>query len=214
MEEVEGALRWAPKLPGFKIRLLYEKHAVGLLDDELLDEVATRLWERCRDVVIATDAVSGHAMCPRCGADIPHDGRPKTLLACACEFQMQWRSYRRCFRDRELWGGNATPFFRAYVQELPAARTVTDKVVLIDRVVHAAHVSLRAGTVTRRAVSNLIEGTSADVLRLLDGLAYGAESNPVLLETRESWRALAHRAGRRRFPVPALADPEHRPPGA
>ena len=86
-------------------------------------------------------------------------------------FQMQWRSYRRSFRDRELWGGNATPFFRSYVEELPTARTAEEKVVLIDRVVHAAHVALRPGTVTRRAVSNLIEGTSAGVLRLLDELA-------------------------------------------
>lgn len=199
MEEVQGAIRWAPKIPGSKIRLLYARHAAGLLDDELLDDVAARLWQRCRDIVAATDAVRGQATCPRCGGVLPHDGKPRAMLACVCGFQMTWRSYRRSFRDRELQGGNATPFFRAYVEDLPHARTASEKVILIDRVVHAAHVSLRAGALTRRALSNLIEGTSADVLRLLDQLAYGSTAEQALLETKERWRAMAHQSTRRRL---------------
>jgi hypothetical protein len=202
VEEVQGALRWSAKLPAFKIRLLYTKHAEGLLDDDLLDEVAKRLWERSRDIALATDAFRGRATCPRCGTSLPHDGTPRTLLSCVCGFQMQWRAYKRSFRDRELWGGNATPYFRSFVEELPRARTPAEKVILVDRVVHAAHVSLREGVITRRAVSNLIEGTSAEVLRLLEGLAYGPRTEPELRQTYEEWRALAHRSGRGRVGKP------------
>lgn len=179
-------------MPPGKIRALYEREAAGRADADELDDVAHRLYERARDVVIATDAASGRASCPRCGAEIVHDRGSRTLLACPCGFHMRWRAYARSFRDRELSGGNATPAFREFVTALPSAGTSREKMLLVDRVVHAAHVMLRDGQrgLGRPALCNLMEGTAAEVLRLLDGLAYGPDADPQLLATREEWRAL------------------------
>lgn len=195
MYENQGALRWAAKVPPHRIRILYEQEAAGLLSEDLVNEVGHLVYERCRDILIATTAARGQATCPRCAAPLPHDRRAMTMLECACGFRMRWRAYARSFRDSELDGGNAMPFFHEFVQALPEAPTVREKMLLIDRVVHAAHVAARdeKRPFRRPALSNLIEGTAEEVLLLLDRLAYGPGADPELLATRDSWRMLDRR---------------------
>src|SRR5689334_11807084 len=40
-------LRWEPRVPGHRIRRLYETDARGIRDEALLDDVAYALYSRC-----------------------------------------------------------------------------------------------------------------------------------------------------------------------
>src|SRR5260370_18584882 len=60
-------LRWEPRVPGLRIRRLYETDARGIRDEVLLDEVAYALYSRCESILTVTEAVRGRVKCPRCG---------------------------------------------------------------------------------------------------------------------------------------------------
>ena len=66
---------WAPRVPRRKIARLYEGEAAGLLDDELCDDVAWSIWERCCDILTVTRAHEGEATCPRCEGSVPRGVR-------------------------------------------------------------------------------------------------------------------------------------------
>jgi hypothetical protein len=63
----------------------------------------------------------------------------------------------------------------------------------IDLLIHEFHRELGQDGVTlkatRTASANLLDGTTTEVLSVLDGLAYGQASLPELATQREGWRA-------------------------
>jgi len=78
-------IRWHPRVPQAKIRRLYRSDADGSLDVDLLDDVATTLYLRCRSIVMVGDAEQGRVHCPRCynngkSTVIPRDARGKDFL--------------------------------------------------------------------------------------------------------------------------------------
>lgn len=84
----------------------------------------------------------------------------------------------------------------SFLEDWPNARNHRDKLLLIDRLIHAVHVELGSETsMYRPAGVNLIEGTAHEVVALLDDLAYGDGSTPGLAELRDSWRARAEASG-------------------
>jgi hypothetical protein len=74
------------------------------------------------------------------------------------------------------------------MQEFPRARDPREKMLAIDRVVHALHESLNQVWTTPASV-NLIEGTRDDVIAFLDSLAYGGTTDATMLARKEEWRA-------------------------
>jgi hypothetical protein len=176
------------------IRRLYESDERGIVDEELIDDVGYAMLARCESIVAVTEASMGRARCMGCRAIIEHDARPETALACAsCGWSATWREYHESYRRKQLHGGAATPAFRTFAARWPEARTPRDKLLAIDALVHACHVSVRTdapdGVASRPAAVNLIEGTMTEVLRFLDGLAYGDASTPGLAESREQFRS-------------------------
>src|SRR5260370_19635440 len=64
-------VRWAPRVNPHKIRRLYDTHARGIVDDELIEEVGFALYSRGKSILIATEAHAGRVQCPRCGNIVP-----------------------------------------------------------------------------------------------------------------------------------------------
>lgn len=191
MYEQDGSIRWAHRIPQSEIRRLYASDAAGMLDEDLLSDLAYRLFERARDILIATAASLGQAACPRCDAIVHHAGTD-TVLGCECGWSMAWRDYHKSYKGKQLHGGAATAYFRAFVDGMPGARTSRDKMQLIDWLLHQMHRGAAAGwsavassslpgaEVTfpdpdgpwyRPAAVNVIGGNRRSILELLDELA-------------------------------------------
>lgn len=213
-------VRWTPRLNPQQLRRLYERDAQGLLDDDLLDEVGYALYSRCQSILHVTDAMNGRVHCPECDTIIPHQGGdPAALVRCpACGWSTPWEAYAATYRTQELGAGGAAPFFREFIAQWERARTVRDKMLAVDRLIHRWHWETAAERPSfglgRPTGVNLIEGNRKQVLALLDSLTYGAGSSadPATRERwRQAWQEVRERqtAGRS---SPRPADPE-RPEG-
>ena len=88
---------WAPRVAQAKIRRLYELDALGIHDEELLDDVGYALLARCQSFIAACQAAAGQVSCPVCGQEIQRDKKVRDeLLHCpGCG----WR-FLRGSRDR------------------------------------------------------------------------------------------------------------------
>jgi hypothetical protein len=74
-------------------------------------------------------------------------------------------AYHASWRHQDLRGSNARSAFAAFVEQFPQATTYSERMLLIDRLVHAVH------TTGGLAARNLFEGRPRPVLRMLDDLA-------------------------------------------
>jgi hypothetical protein len=182
--------RWARRVEQSKIRRLYETDARGIVDEELIDDVGYAMLARCESILVATRASFGDVMCKGCRANIKRsEAGVSTLLVCdTCGWTSTWGEYHKSYKRQQLHGGAATPAFEAFVARWPQARTPHDKLLAIDALVHACHVSLQHGVASRPAAVNVIEGTMGELLRFLNDLAYTDRSTPGLEATREQWR--------------------------
>jgi hypothetical protein len=187
---VDGAkeIRWARRVGPEKIRALYAMDAKGIVDEELIDEVGYAMLARCMSIQDVTRAHFGRARCPRCRAEVRHTGVKDAVMTCPCGWNTTWREYHNSYRRKQLVGGAAYPIFKAFLERWPLARTARDKMLEIDRLIHACHGEFKGG-MGRPAACNLIEGTMFELITLLEGLAYGDASTSGVKETRQRWDA-------------------------
>lgn len=187
---------WSPRVPKHQLRRLYQQVAQGIWDVDLIDEVGTTLFCRCRDILRIHRAKTEHlitcARCDRRGVEtlIPSGGGRDVPFTCpVCGWSMTWRNYSRTFKRRQLNPGGAVEFFEAYVKAYPRARGPREKVLAIDRLIHTFHYSLRddPDRPTRPAGVNLISGKLADVVAFLDELS-GLDLPPTMVQTGAAWR--------------------------
>jgi len=184
-------IRWAPKVQRHKIRLLYENDARGILDEVLLEDVGLALLDRCRSVILVSRA---EAECPRCGAVIPIGfGRPEpdAPIPCSgaeCGWSTTARQWHASWSGRQLNGSRALPVFEEFADEYPRASDHRRRMLLIDQLPHAFHWILGQGTPGRSVANNLIEGSHAQVLELLDALAHEGAAPPDQAAEKERWR--------------------------
>jgi hypothetical protein len=184
----DPAFRWARRVRPELIRRLYELDAKGVQDDELLNEAGYAIYARCESIRIATEAHFGRLTCRKCRAIIPHHGGKDTQLVCGeCGWSTTWAGYHTSYKRQQLHGGKAYPDFLAFLERWPAARTYRDKLLEIDRLVHALHVDAKYGF-ARPAAVNILEVTMREARELMQELAYGTASTPGLAETRASWQ--------------------------
>ena len=184
-------------MPQQLVRRLYECDAAGIVDAELIDEVAFMLLARCQDILTATRAAAGEATCPRCRGLIHHRARRgETLLCVDCGWASSWETYFRSYRRKQLHGGSALPYVREFHDRLPAAGSPREKMLLIDWLITQHHRDLRSPV--RPAAVNLIEGNVQSVTAFLDALSAGS---PEVAASREQWRQNV-RLARQRLGVP------------
>ena len=118
-------------------------------------------------------------------------GEEDHMINCpVCGWQISYRDYARTFKRRQLNSGGAMSAFTAYLAHWPAARTPEQKMIAVDRLIHAFHYSLRdtPDLPSRPAALNLIKGRLEDVIRFLNELSYGTDSSPDRDRTRQAWQ--------------------------
>jgi peptide deformylase len=179
-------LRWAPKLPVAKIVRLYQADATGIRDEDLLADVAWRLRERCRSILFVT---TSRVACPGCGTDFsvrPHapatpywrppgpDDAPATCPACGLTVTVE--EFLASIRHRDL--GAPAGQCREFLERFDAAASYAERLLAIDRLVHAVH---RTGGV---GVRNLFEGRAKQVLTTLDELTAASDGRVSALADR------------------------------
>lgn len=192
-QEQPIAPRWAGRVPKWKIARLYENDATGVLDEELIDDVAYTFLARCESMIVAAEAHRGRAACPVCGQLIEHDWDKKAELCCAgCGWTGQWEAYWRSYKGKRLLAGGLEPFCREYIQRLPAAGTAREKMLLIDWLIHRFHWESR-DCPGRPGAVGLIGGRAREVNAFLDALSLGEHNDPRLRQGHEAWRDVQQR---------------------
>jgi predicted Zn-ribbon and HTH transcriptional regulator len=154
---------------------VYTADAEMRSDHELVDDVGWRLLLRCQDVLLVSDS---KVVCPECGTtfDVAWIGEPgeRTSRCPKCRWSITAEDYHASFEHRDLNGAGAREEFARFVARFPRLRTYADKMLAIDRLVHAVHAT---GGVAAR---NLFEGRARQVLATLDALADSPERTPRL----------------------------------
>ena len=191
-------IMWAPRVIKSLIRRLYESDAKGLLDEELVDDVGTRLYLRCESILTASEAAVGRVKCPRCAREgratiirRHGGGDPDEAIKCeVCSWVVTWREYKRTYQHKQLTRGGAGEYFEAFLERYPKARTSARKMIEIDQLIHQFHwnVMHKGGpeVPTRAACVNFIEGRLTEVVVFLNGLSAGI--GPDRRKTHEAWR--------------------------
>jgi hypothetical protein len=173
-------IRWAPRVRREKLRRLYETEARGILDADLLDDIGTTIYCRCRDILIVSDAAEGKVVCPRCAAAIAReraDDAEQEIECGSCGWAMRWRDFRRSYQHHELYARGLTDAIGGFMRGWERADQPRDKMTLIDRLIHVWHwESNPERDRGRPAAVNLIEGSRRQVLAFLDEL--GAAATP------------------------------------
>jgi ribosomal protein L37AE/L43A len=191
MTDDTAAPDWAPRVPQQKVRRLYLSDARGLLDEDLLDEVAYGFFARCQSILTVTEAEHGTVRCPRCGQAIPHSGPKEEELRCpGCSWHTTWGAYLKSYQHKQLSGGSAVGAFAEYVRRLPEASSPKEKMLLVDWLLHEVHKTALSGEEMcfwRPAAVNLIQGNMTQVILFLEELAAGPQSTPELRRALEDW---------------------------
>ena len=83
------------------------------------------------------------------------------------------------------------PDFERFVADFPSARTARDRMVLIDGVVHALHMTAK-GDVSNFAARNFIKGSRPKIVALLEELALG-DGSAIAEDARQRWEQARER---------------------
>ena len=188
MNSKSELIKWAPRVSQQKIRLLYDNDAKGIIDEELIDDVAFSFFVRCQDIITVTNASEGRVKCLKCENIIYHKGNKEETLKCkSCSWETTWGTYFKSYQRKQLHGGTAFEAFKKYVADLPKARTFEEKMILIDQLIHEAHQwtdsNFKTPVFTRPAAVNIISGKMKEVMEFLNHLSRG----PKRKETRNKW---------------------------
>ncbi|HEU5318640.1 MAG TPA: hypothetical protein VFX49_21180 [Chloroflexota bacterium] len=169
---------WAPRISRTRLRRLYVRDSLGLVDDELIAEVGHALEARCESILAVHDARRGRVHCPRCAREnqtrlLPHDGHLDSRVTCpACGWSTIWGAYQDTFLGKQLEAGETHGVYDAFIHAFRGAIGPRQKMLAIDRLIHQFHYSLvPRHTPARPAGVNLIEGSLEDVMTLLEELA-------------------------------------------
>jgi hypothetical protein len=191
-------ISWSPKLRQAKVRQLYQNDARATVDEMLVEDVGLGLLERCRSIWLVTRR---EVECPRCGSvfSLSEPDSWKMLpgvRSCptpGCGWETTAEEWHESWKHRELLGTAAMPAIETYLHDYPRARKTEERMVCIDQLIHAFHISLRTGKVTRSFANNLIEGSHDQVVEFLDRLSAGAGG-----VDKEQWRSDIQRMYRTR----------------
>ncbi|MCL2775748.1 MAG: hypothetical protein FWD71_20740 [Oscillospiraceae bacterium] len=177
---------WAAKVPPQKIKKLYEQDAKGIYDEELADDVGISLYARVDSMLMVTSSNLGKAICIECRTEIPHNYQRSFLLECPkCGWSMTFGEFNDSYKGKTLHGYGALSELKEFTSKYPLAKTYAEKMRLIDFLIHSFHGSLSERP-SRPTATNVIEGSNADVAKLIFDLAYG-ENSTVSSEELDKW---------------------------
>ena len=131
--------RWAKRVSREKILRLYQKDAQGILDEELLDDVAYGLLARAEAITAVTRAhTEGLYPCAACGKNILLKDRSNKdpILRCSCGWEMSRHDYHKSYKRKQLVGGAAQPLIDRAIVTFPGRGTPQEKMRWIDGLIH------------------------------------------------------------------------------
>lgn len=167
---------WAGKVPSYLIRKLYEQDAIGIYDTDLVDEVGIGIYSRVDSILMVTSSNLGKAICVECRTEIPHTHDKEFVLVCPkCGWTMIFKEYGDSYKRQTLNGYGALSELKEFYTKYPSAKTYTEKMILIDWLIHTFHGNLQEHP-SRPTATNIIEGSNAEVANLIYSLAYGEGS--------------------------------------
>jgi len=189
LEHVDPAkfnqFKWHKKVSRRDLNALYQGEAKGMLDEALLDDVGLGFYLRCKQAKEVRECMDkGQIICLHCGAiltagrvsptgaKIAKKDGGDALVHCECGYSYTYREYRRSCNAVNMPGGRAMPIFEQYMEKWPGCKTASDKMLLIDWLIHECHVTLMSGIAGRSVCINLIEGTLTQIGDLINKLAY------------------------------------------
>jgi hypothetical protein len=162
-------IRWAPRLRPQFLRRLYDSDAEGFRDIELCDEVGMLLYMRCCTFALFN---RNEVECPVCRTVF--EVSPLGQSHCpreGCGWSTTRSLYATSIKNHYAFPGRAMDAFLTFYHRYPKARTYTDKMLLIDQLIHSFHVDEKTGTPTKSVASKLLEGNKKAVVQFLDDLS-------------------------------------------
>ena len=109
-------------------------------------------------------------ICHHCGNKLFPDSYT-SVVSCLCGYSYTYREYRRSCNSANMPGGRATPIFNRFAEMWPECKSFSEKMLLIDWLIHECHVTVMSGEKGRSVCVNLIEGTSKQIKEMLEMLA-------------------------------------------
>jgi hypothetical protein len=185
---------WAERVSRRDIQRLYESDARGMLDEELLDQVHYAIHARVCDMFEVREAQQfGQVQCRGCREPIPQPyqmgsrNKNKVLHCEQCGWSVTCGEYYASYTGRSMLPGSAFDLFARYLERFPKAQTRSEKLLLIDWLIHQFHVM--QGVARMPVGQNVIQGTTAQVRDLIESLASGSSSTQGL-SSLEHWRSV------------------------
>jgi len=185
-------VQWSRRVPLYKLRLLYESEAKGILDEDLLNEVGYGIYACCQDLLERAEAARGRVKCRNCDNIIIRpliNGRfaDSDVLRCSqCGWEVACKDYHESLlRKRPAPPYEPEEIFKEFAEQWPLASSSREKLLLIDRLIHEWHVHYI--TVGWPLGTCVIQATARQMVDLLEGLAYGPDSSKGLEQTRMLW---------------------------
>jgi RNase P subunit RPR2 len=186
--------QWAKRVSRRDIQRLYQSDARGMLDQDLLDEVHYAIYVRVCDMFEVREAQqSGRVKCRRCHEPIPQPYRMGTrnknnVLECAkCGWRVTCGEFYDSYSGKSMLPGSAVDLLESYLERFPKAKTPSQKLLLIDWLIHQFHV--KQGVARMPVGQNVILGSTDQVRELIESLASGPGSTRGL-SSLEEWSSV------------------------
>lgn len=161
--------RWARKLSVPKLQQLYKFDAQGIKNEELVDEIGYTIYARCLQGKNEMELIQVNKMkCHNCGNILQGQ---RWLMECECGYQYLFREYMRSYRRNNMPHGSVKEKFAAFIKDWEKAQGYSDKMRLIDNLIHEFHVNLLTETKGRPVAINFIDGTKKQIEDLIFGLS-------------------------------------------
>jgi hypothetical protein len=177
---------WAKKIPPQKIKKLYEQDAKGIFDEELVEDVGISLYARVDSMLMVTSSNLGQPLCIECRTEIPNSWQKGFISVCPkCGWTIDIFEYRASYKGQTLNGVGALPELKDFIAKYPLVKTYSEKMRMIDFLIHTFHGNLSAEP-SRATATNVIEGTTGEIANLIFSLAYG-ENSTVTKQALDEW---------------------------
>jgi hypothetical protein len=112
----------------------------------------------------------------------------ENVLKCEkCGWQATCGEFYKSYSGKSMLPGSASSLFESYLERFPKAKTPSEKMLLIDWLIHQFHVM--QGVARMPVGQNVIQGTADQVRELIETLAYGS-GNTQGLSSLEKWRTI------------------------
>jgi len=194
-------IKWSQRLPLNTLKQLYLSQANGLLDEELLEDVAVTLYLRCKDIIAVDKARHGEVRCPFCYANTlkevyiklnrdGYGGKIDKLHCRECLNEFSYTEYNLCTKREQLNMGGAGEAFKRFINEYEQPSLPEKRMLQIDRLIHEFHYSLRSNPEqpTRSVGPNLLGANLTVSMKFLNELSGIAGDNPDLKTNAENWQ--------------------------